>query len=216
MNHSVRFSIFKFPNIYILSTQRFPKGKKTKDTKSTVVSGAREKKKVVYDDGLTERQFLKMMENGGPPVEEDPVPVSKPVESVASTSNANTGVNNFFTTVAPRPSARSRNKNIEIPPDALPNDVNNKLINTTKAIIYYKEAQTKRRLAEVFLERPSPQMYPDYYQIIREPIGMNDILRKCRARLYTQVKQWFDDWRLLYRNARKYNPEVSYSPVDTY
>ena len=176
-------------------------------TTSEVVTGGREKKKVMYDDGLTEKQFLKLMENGGPPI---PPEASEPVvvaQEVRPTTNSVS--NDFFSELAPKPVSSRSKKNQDIPPDALPHEIINKLINTTKAIIYYKEAQTKRRLAEVFLERPSPQMYPDYYRIIKEPIGMNDILRKCRARLFTEVKQWFDSWRLLFNNARKYNPEVS-------
>lgn len=191
---------------------RFPKGRKVNKAMAPPAEGGREKKKVIYDDGLTEKQFLRMvdkMEAGGElpttgavSTTLAPQIASVPLERPAAPA---TGMN-YFPPIGPAPS-RSR-KSHEIPPGALPNDINNKLINTTKAIIYYKEAQTKRRLAEVFLERPSPQMYPDYYQIIKEPIGMNDILRKCRARLFTEVKQWFDDWRQLFKNARTYNPEV--------
>ena len=190
---------------------RFPKGRKqSMTTNQIVLSGGREKKKVLYDDGLTEKQFLKLMENGVP--EEKAPDVEKtPAVAPEVMPTTNSASNDFFTQLAPKVSSSRSRKNQDIPPDALPHEIINKLINTTKAIIYYKEAQTKRRLAEVFLERPSPQMYPDYYQVIKEPIGMNDILRKCRARLFTDVKQWFDDWRLLFSNARKYNPEVSRS-----
>merc|ERR1719223_2094356 len=193
---------------------KFPKGRKVNKAMAPPAEGGREKKKVIYDDGLTEKQFLRMvdkMEAGGElpttgavSTTLAPQIASVPLERPAAPA---TGMN-YFPPIGPAPS-RSR-KSHEIPPGALPNDINNKLINTTKAIIYYKEAQTKRRLAEVFLERPSPQMYPDYYQIIKEPIGMNDILRKCRARLFTEVKQWFDDWRQLFKNARTYNPEGSW------
>jgi len=89
-----------------------------------------------------------------------------------------------------------------------------RLISVTRSIIYFKEKGTKRKLSEIFLEKPCPQTYPDYYQLVDKPIGMNDILRKCRAKLYASVKDFQDDWNMLFENALTYNGKGSWIVAD--
>jgi len=89
-----------------------------------------------------------------------------------------------------------------------------RLLSITRSIIYFKEKGTKRKLSEIFLEKPCPQMYPDYYQVVDKPIGMNDILRKCRAKLYSTINDFRDDWNTLFKNALTYNGEGSWIVLD--
>jgi ATP-dependent helicase STH1/SNF2 len=77
-----------------------------------------------------------------------------------------------------------------------------------------KDPSTKRRLAEIFLEKPDPATFPDYYEIIEKPIGINDILRKCRGKLYTNLPEFRDDWNLMFANARRFNGEDSWVVLD--
>jgi ATP-dependent helicase STH1/SNF2 len=85
-----------------------------------------------------------------------------------------------------------------------------RLLSITRSIIYLKEKGTKRKLSDIFLEKPCPQTYADYYQLIDKPIGMNDILRKCRAKLYSSANDFLDDWNTLFKNAITYNGEGSW------
>ena len=39
---------------------------------------------------------------------------------------------------------------------------------------------------------------------------MNDILRKCRAKLYGSVSEFREDWKTLFKNAATYNGEGSW------
>merc|ERR1712238_430346 len=89
-----------------------------------------------------------------------------------------------------------------------------RLASVTRSVIYFKEKGTKRKLSEIFLEKPCPQTYRDYYQVIDKPIGMNDILRKCRAKLYSSVNEFRDDWNALFKNALTYNGEGSWIVAD--
>merc|ERR1712029_784988 len=89
-----------------------------------------------------------------------------------------------------------------------------RLVSVTRSIIYFKEKGTKRKLSEIFLEKPCPQTYPDYYQLIDKPIGMNDILRKCRAKLYSTLSDYQNDWNTLFKNALTYNVEGSWIVID--
>lgn len=92
--------------------------------------------------------------------------------------------------------------------------IQERLYSVTKSVIYFKDKATNRKLSEIFLERPCPQTYPDYYQIIEKPIGMNDILRKCRAKLYTSMKDFREDWDNLFKNALTYNGAGSWIVAD--
>merc|ERR1712113_1248007 len=82
-----------------------------------------------------------------------------------------------------------------------------KLISCVKSVVALKEPSTKRRLCEIFLEKPSPEQFPDYYEIISKPIAINDILRKCRGKLYGDLQEFHDDWKLMFTNAKEFNGE---------
>ena len=43
---------------------------------------------------------------------------------------------------------------------------------------------------------------------------MNDILRKCRAKLYTSMKDFREDWENLFKNALTYNGAGSWIVAD--
>lgn len=110
-----------------------------------------------------------------------------------------------------------------------------------------KEPSTKRRLSDLFLEKPDPSQctilqhrhasfmqrpisiifilltifvtlpyvtVPDYYEIIEKPIAINDILRKCRAKLYSNLQEFNADWQLMFANARKFNGDDSWVVED--
>ena len=89
-----------------------------------------------------------------------------------------------------------------------------KLISCTKTVVALKEPGSKRRLADLFLEKPAPQQFPDYYELIEKPIGINDILRKCRGKLYTHFSEYREDWKLMIANAIKFNGEGSWVVTD--
>jgi Bromodomain len=81
-------------------------------------------------------------------------------------------------------------------------------------VVALKEPGTKRRLADLFLEKPAPQQFPDYYELIDKPIAINDILRKCRGKMYTHFFEYRDDWKLMIANAVKFNGEGSWVVKD--
>jgi hypothetical protein len=89
-----------------------------------------------------------------------------------------------------------------------------KLISCTKAVIALKDPATKRRLSDIFLEKPSPEQFPDYYELIEKPMAINDILRKCRGKLYTSMREYREDWRLMLANATKFNGPDSWVVKD--
>jgi Bromodomain len=81
-------------------------------------------------------------------------------------------------------------------------------------VVTLKEPGTKRRLADLFLEKPAPQQFPDYYELIDKPVAINDILRKCRSKVYTHFYEYREDWKLMIANAIKFNGEGSWVVKD--
>jgi len=89
-----------------------------------------------------------------------------------------------------------------------------KLLSCAKTVVALKEPSTKRRICEIFLEKPSPEQFPDYYEIVLKPIAINDILRKCRGKLYGNLQEFLDDWKLMFANASQFNGADSWVAED--
>ncbi|XP_064554339.1 protein polybromo-1 [Drosophila montana] len=66
-----------------------------------------------------------------------------------------------------------------------------------------------RRPIEMFMEKPPRKVYPDYYDIIQNPIDMNTIEHNIRADRYATVEDVVADYRLMFSNCRQYNEEGS-------
>ena len=61
----------------------------------------------------------------------------------------------------------------------------------------------------VFLEKPSRKDYPDYYDIISDPISMNEIDDKIRDGRYRTEEEFIGDCKLMFDNCRIFNEEGS-------
>ena len=166
----------------------------------TDYGGPRKRNEVAYDDGMTERQFVRMMDKQYDAEQADAASSKKRTAAKMKEGGDST------------PGRMSQSS--AGPPGTMTDWAFRKLISTTKQVIALKDPTTKRRLSEIFLEKPCNQTYPDYYEIIERPIAINDILRKCRGHLYSDVKEFRDDWKLLFANAKRFNGEESWVAGD--
>jgi ATP-dependent helicase STH1/SNF2 len=174
----------------------------------------------VYDDGMTEKQFCRMMDKQATEEETG----KKKRKKKRSRNSVDTSLILEHDDSGRK---RSKTKHLQIDDTSsrskagssfaksfgsgeVSNAMYDKLLSITRSIIYLKEKGSKRKLSDIFLEKPCPQTYPDYYQLINKPIGMNDILRKCRAKLYSSANNFLDDWNTLFKNALTYNGEGSW------
>jgi ATP-dependent helicase STH1/SNF2 len=66
-----------------------------------------------------------------------------------------------------------------------------------------------RGIIDPFLELPPKQYYPDYYDLIKNPICMKQIENKINRKQYQNVRQFREDLGLLCRNCRQYNEDGS-------
>lgn len=70
----------------------------------------------------------------------------------------------------------------------------------------------KRRPSTYFfkdLPRPNDPDLPNYYKIISRPMAINTVIENLENRKYRKVSEWESDVRLIWDNARKYNPPES-------
>lgn len=178
----------------------------------------------VYDDGMTEKQFCRMMDKHATEEENGKKKRKKK-------RNRNSVDTSLILDLDDGARKRSKTKHLQLDDTSSRSKAGSssaigfgngevsaamydRLLSITRSIIYLKEKGTKRKLSDIFLEKPCPQTYPDYYQLIDKPIGMNDILRKCRAKLYSSANDFQDDWNTLFKNALSYNGEGSWIAND--
>jgi hypothetical protein len=172
-------------------------------TKGSLVrpdEGPRKKKDVMYDDGMTEKQFLRAMDyqyDEAKPAQKKPMPGGKP-------TSKNVGLFDEEETGTMQTNSGSD----------LTDWTFRKLVSCSKSVVALKDPATKRRIAEIFLEKPDPATFPDYYDIIEKPIAINDILRKCRNKLYITIPEYREDWNLMFANARRFNGDDSWVAQD--
>jgi superfamily II DNA/RNA helicase len=183
---------------------KYPSGKKDPALEDTSVpgSGPRKRKEVAYDDGLTEKQFLKMMDK------QFDNEVSARQEKKSSKRDAKSAAG------VPAVSGGRDAVAIATANSDLTDWAFRKLLSCAKTVVALKEPSTKRRICEIFLEKPSPEQFPDYYEIVLKPIAINDILRKCRGKLYGNLQEFLDDWKLMFANASQFNGADSWVAED--
>ena len=183
---------------------KYPNGKEESEGDGTAVSGRRTASQAVYNDGLTEKQFLRLVENQAEKEEEEAK--ARKLEWRQKREKNAAGRGNDTSSSIEQGSSTSNSEPIS-------EQINNKLISICKCVIALKD-KNKRRRSDIFREKPCATTYPDYYLKIQKPIGINDIVRKCRSRGYFTTKAFVDDWKLLFLNARRYNGEGSWIDTD--
>ncbi|GAM86897.1 hypothetical protein ANO11243_049180 [Dothideomycetidae sp. 11243] len=66
-----------------------------------------------------------------------------------------------------------------------------------------------RGIIDPFIELPPKNDYPDYYQLIKQPICMEQIGKKINKKQYQSLKEFRADIGLLCSNCRQYNEDGS-------
>ncbi|KAJ7360053.1 hypothetical protein OS493_019144 [Desmophyllum pertusum] len=77
-----------------------------------------------------------------------------------------------------------------------------------KAVVNYQD-ENGRYLSAIFVELPSAQDYPDYYQVISEPVCLSQIENNIRDNKYSGEDELMLDFEVMFDNARYYNEEDS-------
>ncbi|KAL6428036.1 hypothetical protein ACFW04_008427 [Cataglyphis niger] len=83
-----------------------------------------------------------------------------------------------------------------------------RLYTLVKCVIEYV-CEDGRQPMLMFMEKPSKKLYPDYYQVIAEPIDMLAIEANIKAEKYQNESELIQDFKLMFNNCRQYNEEGS-------
>jgi len=73
---------------------------------------------------------------------------------------------------------------------------------------------TGRKRCELFKEPPDRRDYPDYYQLISQPMALSILRKRINSNYYKSITQFKADWSLMFNNARTYNQEGSWVYID--
>lgn len=213
------FTEQELPAIYQVDPQTFCK------TDEQIIEeygrGNRERKRTVYDDNMTEEEWLKKID-GVESEDSDDESLSK---KKARRRNS-PGLDDPFSkrarssTPGGRPKGRSRvvrpklktSSNRSTPTvDVLTPEYRDVLQNNMEiiygSILDYTDSD--RRLSDMFLIKPSKKLYPDYYVLIKHPLALDTIKKRMGNRTYSNIREFLEDIHLIFSNARIYNEEGS-------
>lgn len=71
------------------------------------------------------------------------------------------------------------------------------------------QCEDGRKPMLAFMEKPSKKLYPEYYEIIAEPIDFLEIEAKIKAEQYSCENDLVRDFKLMFSNCREFNEENS-------
>jgi hypothetical protein len=79
---------------------------------------------------------------------------------------------------------------------------------------YTQGGRYKRHLISAFLELPTSEDYPDYYDVIKKPRCVIGIRSQLESNGYDNCLDVYEDLDTVFTNAQEYNEEDSSISVD--
>eukprot|EP00299_Pterocystis_sp_00344_P019289 c9585_g3_i1.p1 GENE.c9585_g3_i1~~c9585_g3_i1.p1 ORF type:complete len:1293 (+),score=353.32 c9585_g3_i1:27-3905(+) len=203
-------------------TQYVPSNTDFTEEEQVMVVGKRKRAAVTYDDGLSERQFGKLLESGM--LENDAGGEGLNAHGLKQLHRKRKQQRDEIdTTAPPQPPPVSAtvvtanaSKSVAPPEPAKPVD----LAWLTNAIhvfnaVYEAEDDTGRKVRDIFVKLPSKKELPDYYVIIQHPMDLRHINKQIAKQKYVHPREFVRDMRLVCSNAQKYNREDSQIYADS-
>ncbi|CAN3372837.1 hypothetical protein DIURU_000998 [Diutina rugosa] len=89
-------------------------------------------------------------------------------------------------------------------------DLKSQLLDLLKEVESLEDEETKTRWADPFLRLVPKKQFPDYYEIIDEPISLSEITKKVKSNAYASKDEFVDDFELMLSNAQQYNEPESW------
>lgn len=164
---------------------------------------------VSYDDGLTESQWEKLLEEGGD--EQDIAEMREKNLSRKAKRVAEAALEEDDEEAEQPPRKRNRRESTAPPPargrDKKPRKgsaMQEKMKRIWEAIATSREAETGRQRSKLFMRLPSKKLYPDYFEIIKRPISLNNIKSNIEKGGYNP-QLFKEEFNLIFDNAQHYN-----------
>uniref|UniRef100_A0A672V9I4 SWI/SNF related BAF chromatin remodeling complex subunit ATPase 2 n=1 Tax=Strigops habroptila TaxID=2489341 RepID=A0A672V9I4_STRHB len=162
--------------------------------------GSRQRRDVDYSDALTEKQWLRAIEDGNLEEMEEEVRLKKRKRRRNVDKDSGKEDGEKAKKRRGRPPAEKLSPN----PPKLTKQMN-AIIDT---VINYKDS-SGRQLSEVFIQLPSRKELPEYYELIRKPVDFKKIKERIRNHKYRSLGDLEKDVMLLCHNAQTFNLEGS-------
>jgi len=168
--------------------------------------GSRQRKEVDYSDSITDKQFLRAIEDGNLEEFEEEV-TAKPKKGRKRKRYEDDNDSSYG-----KRDKIAEKKRRGRPPVEKQTPNPPKLIKTLKklfdVVIRYQDSD-ERVLSEVFLQLPSKKDLPDYYDVIKKPMDFKKIKQRIIDHKYRSLDDLEKDVMLLCKNAQMYNVEGS-------
>ncbi|XP_070838212.1 transcription activator BRG1 isoform X3 [Chaetodon auriga] len=177
--------------------------------------GSRQRKEVDYSDSLTEKQWLKAIEEGNLEDIEEEVRHKKTTrkrkrdrdhDGGPATPSSSSGRGREKDEEVKKAKKRGRPPAEKLSPNPL--SLTKKMKKIVDAVIKYKDGNG-RQLSEVFIQLPSRKELPEYYELIRKPVDFRKIKERIRSHKYRSLNDLEKDVMLLCQNAQTFNLEGS-------
>ncbi|XP_039765300.1 ATP-dependent helicase brm isoform X2 [Pararge aegeria] len=169
------------------------------DDDETLGRGSRQRKEVDYTDSLTEKEWLKAIDEEFEEEEEE-----DDDDEVLDKK---------------RKKGRKRRRQEESDEEEVPcsskkkskteiNMLKKRLKSIMKKVVEYSD-ENGRVLSEPFMKLPSRRELPDYYEIIKKPLDIKKIMNRIEECKYIDIADMERDFFTLCANAQTYNEEAS-------
>ncbi|RXN34108.1 putative global transcription activator SNF2L2 isoform X1 [Labeo rohita] len=162
--------------------------------------GSRHRRDVDYSDTLTEKQWLRAIEDGNLEEIEEEIRLKRRKRR----RHVDKDIRREDADKAKKRRGRPPAEKLSPNPPKLTKQMN-AIVDT---VINYRDA-SGRQLSEVFVQLPSRKELPEYYELIRKPVDFKKIKERVRNHKYRSVSDLEKDVMLLCHNAQTYNLEGS-------
>ncbi|XP_037300295.1 ATP-dependent helicase brm [Manduca sexta] len=170
------------------------------DEDETLGRGSRQRKEVDYTDSLTEKEWLKAIDDEFE--EEDDDDDDDEVLDKKRKKGRKRRRNQDDSEEDEAPATSKKKSKTEI------NQLKKRLKNIMKKVIDYSD-ENGRVLSEPFMKLPSRRELPDYYDVIKKPLDIKKIMSRIEDGKYSDISDLERDFFTLCANAQIYNEEAS-------
>jgi hypothetical protein len=141
----------------------------------------RKRKEVTYDDGLTDKQFTRLLEKSAD--NEELLAKQAKLQNRRGGGGVGGG-------------------------GGMPADITEAVSQVLKDVGKLKRPDGTL-LCELFKDKPDKKIYPDYYQLVAKPISLKEIALKLKKGMYSCLEDVETDFALMSHNARTFNLDTS-------
>lgn len=176
----------------------------------------REKKRVKYDDGLTEEQWLMAMDDDNDTVEDairrKEEKQARRKRKLGFSESAEPEDDDEEEEEDSRKRARTGNSNGHHEDDYEDGPVDPLTAKCEGVLdeICLLKAEDGHGVADIFLKLPSKKLYADYYKVIKKPTAISQIRKHLSQERFDSFESFLDEVRLMCSNAKTYNEEGSW------